>query len=97
MKMNNEQINETSYYRLPCGRFLEDFIWWKKLNFAEGSALKYQFRAGRKDGESMDKEFLKRGHYIDYIADRECRDFASVSVGIDLLMDEAMAWDGKEN
>lgn len=27
------QINNTSYYRLPCGFFLEDFIYEKGLNF----------------------------------------------------------------
>ena len=49
---NNEQINATSYYALPSGRQLEDFIFEWDLDFATGSALKYLWRAGRKDGES---------------------------------------------
>ena len=49
--MNNEQIDNTSYYRLPSGRQLEDFIAEHGLKFAEGSALKYLWRAGKKDGE----------------------------------------------
>ena len=38
--MNSNQIDNTSYYKLPCGKYLEDFIWSKRLSFALGSALK---------------------------------------------------------
>ena len=69
--MNNEQINKTSYYRLPCGLFLEDYIEYKGLDFKWGSAVKYEYRAGNKDGESRDKDRRKRNHYICEIAARE--------------------------
>ena len=68
---NNTQINATTYYRLPCGKFLEDFIYHRGLNFNMGSALKYVWRAGYKDGESEDKDLKKANHYIEFEA--KCR------------------------
>ena len=70
--MNNEQIDNTDYYRLPSGRQLEDFIAERHLSFAEGSALKYLYRAGKKDGESAEKDRAKAEHYIHFIGRREC-------------------------
>lgn len=66
--MNNDQIDNTDYYRLPCGKYLEDFIYAKKMNFAWGSALKYWWRAGRKDGENVEKDLAKHEHYVRFIA-----------------------------
>ena len=60
---NNSQISQTSYYKLPNGTFLEDFIYQKGLNFNMGSALKYKWRAGHKDGESQEKDLAKAEHY----------------------------------
>lgn len=94
--MNNEQIDKTDYYRLPCGKYLEDFIFWKGLNFAEGSALKYLWRAGRKDGESVEKENLKCIHYCKFLAERGCVDTESVVQEMNILYDQANAWDGVE-
>ena len=68
---SNQQISNTDYYRLPCGKYLEDFIYYKGLNFNMGSALKYLYRAGKKQGESDDKDRRKAAHYIEYEA--ECR------------------------
>lgn len=102
--MNNEQINNTSYYQLPCGKFLEDFIYFKKLNFNMGSALKYMWRAGNKDGESRAKDLAKANHYIMFEA--KCRSQVMTMFGhptledvvvkaeIDELMDEARKWAG---
>ena len=67
--MNNNQIDNTDYYRLPSGRQLEDFIAEKQLSFAEGSALKYLYRAGKKDGESAEKDRAKAKHFIRFIAE----------------------------
>lgn len=72
--MNNEQIDNTDYYRLPSGRQLEDFIAERNLSFAEGSALKYLFRAGKKDGESTEKDRAKAEHYIRFIARNDCNE-----------------------
>ncbi len=65
---NNEQIDNTSYYRLPSGWQLEDFIAHNRLSFAEGSAVKYLWRAGKKDGESAEKDMAKAEHYISFVA-----------------------------
>ena len=62
--MNNEQIDNTSYYALPSGRQLEDFIAERRLSFAQGSALKYLWRAGKKDGETAEKDRAKAEHFI---------------------------------
>ena len=86
------QINNTSYYRLPCGFFLEDFIYAKGLNFNMGSALKYLWRAGYKDGESEDKDKAKAKHYIDFEA--KCRGIDSKMVENEVLAlrEEAYNW-----
>jgi len=64
--VNNEQIDNTSYYELPSGRQLEAFIAEQHLSFAEGSALKYLWRAGKKDGESAEKDRAKAKHFIEF-------------------------------
>ena len=64
---NCTQIDNTSYYRLPSGLYLEDFIFAKRLSFAEGSALKYLYRAGKKDHESFNKDMSKFKHYCKYL------------------------------
>lgn len=86
------QINATSYYQLPCGKFLEDFIYFKGLNFNMGSALKYKWRAGYKDGESETKDLKKADHYITFEA--KCRGvhLSVVAEEIEALKNEAMEW-----
>lgn len=92
MKPNNEQIDNTSYYKLPCGRYLEDFIHEKCLNFAAGSALKYLWRAGKKDGESTSKDMDKCMHYCKFIARRHDCSINEVFNEIKLSYDKAMTW-----
>lgn len=70
-KPNNTQIDHTSYYALPSGRQLEDFIADRNLSFAMGSALKYLWRAGKKDGESREKDLAKAEHYVRFKSLRE--------------------------
>ena len=105
-KPNNTQIDATTYYRLPCGKFLEDFIYYKQLNFNMGSAVKYKWRAGHKDGETAEKDLKKADHYINFEA--KCRGYYSiegkplkkwidyVAAEVDALIAEAKIWDGKE-
>ena len=91
---NNNQISNTSYYALPCGRQLEDFIAWKQLDFFEGSALKYKWRAGAKDGEPADKDLKKMRHYCEFIArEKDCAT-EDVVYYIEALAREANTWDG---
>ena len=89
---SNQQINQTSYYLLPCGKYLEDFIYEKKLNFNMGSALKYLWRAGYKDGESLEKDLSKAEHYIKFEA--KCRgiDESIVDDEVKSLLEEAYMW-----
>ena len=84
--MNNEQIDDTDYYRLPSGRQLEDFISERRLSFAEGSALKYLYRAGKKDGESAEKDRAKARHFTRFIARYECVDELSVHMFLGNLL-----------
>ena len=94
--MNNGQIDQTDYYRLTCGRYLEDFIAWKRLDFAEGSALKYRWRAGKKDGETAEKDTAKMRHYVRFLALRGAVDDADVEREVEAWREEAVAWDGVE-
>ncbi len=86
------QINNTTYYLLPCGKYLEDFIYEKGLNFNKGSALKYLWRAGCKDGESEEKDLKKAEHYIKFEA--KCRgvDESIVDDEVKSLLEEAYMW-----
>ena len=100
---SNQQISNTDYYRLPCGKYLEDFIYYKGLNFNMGSALKYLYRAGKKQGESDDKDRRKAAHYIEYEAEcrsRFCgREFSSDAIRheVEELLAEAQGWGGDKN
>lgn len=91
-RRNNNQIDGTSYYRLPCGLFLEDFIDWNELDFKWGSAVKYEYRAGAKDGEPEDKDRRKRDHYVSEIAARERCDPGQVLEEVKRLAREAREW-----
>lgn len=90
--MNNNTIDHPDYYRLPCGRDLEDFIYLRGFSFAQGSAVKYLWRAGKKDGESVEKDMNKCLHYLNYIHkhDPDGRCFAA-----DDAVRDAREWDGK--
>ena len=92
--MNCNQIDNTDYYRLPCGRYLEDYIHARGLSFAEGSALKYMWRAGKKDGESCVKDMAKCAHYVMFIALNECSSYTKVYNYIESMCNEAREWKG---
>jgi len=89
---NNQQIHHTSYYQLPCGLYLEDYIDYKELDFKWGSAVKYEYRAGAKDGEPEDKDHGKRNHYICEIANREKLAYDAVLQHVKWHVDEARSW-----
>lgn len=92
MKPNNEQIDNTSYYKLPCGKYLEDFIDEVCLSFAGGSALKYLWRAGKKDGESTSKDMDKCMHYCKFIAKKRRCSYKKVFNIIKSIYNDAMIW-----
>lgn len=86
---NNNQIDNTSYYTLPSGKQLEDFIHAKNLTFAAGSALKYLWRAGKKDGESKEKDLKKAEHYIRFMASLNVDSERAVRTVLNRLVNEA--------
>lgn len=90
-----EQINNTDYYRLPCGRYLEDYIEYKQYSFAFGSCMKYEWRKGKKGGESEEKDANKTGHYIRFIASARGYDEEKVRILLDNALEGARKWDGK--
>ena len=93
---NNNQIDNTSYYILPCGRQLEDFIVWMRLDFAWGSALKYIWRAGMKDGESASKDRMKAYHSLRLISRTRHESMDNLERELERLYTGAREWDGKE-
>lgn len=95
MSKNNEQIDKTDYYRLPCGKYLEDFIDECGFSFAFGSAIKYLWRAGKKNGESKEKDMQKCEHFLKFVARREGKSIESAIQYLDHVSDLAHYWDGK--
>ena len=94
-KPNNLVIDGPDYYRLPCGRYLEDYIAYCDLDFSTGSALKYAWRAGRKFGESRVKDLEKARHYCEFIARTNGLTSGAVAETVETLRVGADRWDGK--
>lgn len=93
--MNSDIIDRPDYYELPCGRQLEDFIWERGLTFFTASALKYRYRAGKKDGEAREKDLAKARHFTLGISRRKGIDLASVEGYITSLVRDAKQWNGE--
>jgi len=91
---NNNCIDNTPYYALPCGKQLEDFIWEMELDFFWGSAIKYAWRAGKKDGESTDKDTKKKLHYVRLLSAKFAMPESAILVHLKALCDGAKGWDG---
>jgi len=94
---NNNTIDGPRYYILPCGRQLEDFILIMKMNFFVGSALKYEWRAGKKDGESRDKDLRKRDHYCKIIANMYGMSIETATDLVRSYKELASKWNGRED
>lgn len=93
---NNNQIDEADYYKLPCGRQLEDFIWHRRISFAGGSALKYFYRAGQKFGEPKEKDMAKFMHFCGFISRRTGKGVDVIAARIKQICASAKRWDGVE-
>ena len=65
--------------------YVGSFIYEKGLNFNMGSAVKYRWRAGHKDGESKEKDLAKCDHYA--ILEAKKRKYEQIKSGMmhDLL------------
>ena len=57
------------HYKLPSG--LEAFEVTRHFDFPTGNAIKYLWRAGRKDGESSLDDLLKAKWYLDKLIEGE--------------------------
>jgi hypothetical protein len=62
-----DSAQEPPYYRLPCGASAWDVM--AEIGvldaFLLGNAIKYALRAGRKPGESAEKDLAKARHCLD--------------------------------
>ena len=67
-RRNSEVIDGPDYYALPDGTQLEDAMWALGLDGPTWSAIKYLWRAGKKDGESAEKDSRKVVHYATFRA-----------------------------
>lgn len=96
MKKNNNQIDNTSYYLLPCGKMLEDFIYVNSqhIGFHMGNAIKYFWRAGKKYGESSEKDMAKCYHYAKFIAQKSGVETKDVLGLVDTWCRKMEKWDG---
>lgn len=54
----------SDYYTLDNGLQAVDYIFNYSLGFSYGNAFKYTVRAGRKDGNSAEKDLLKALDYV---------------------------------
>ena len=89
-KSTDVEIDNTSYYRLPNGRYLEEFIMYENLNFAEGNALKYLYRAGKKPNEPRTVALAKAAHYIGLIAQWSDAQYCEAAKRMDRLLGMAV-------
>lgn len=89
---NSDQIDQTDYYRLPSGDYLEDYIDAKGLSFAMGSALKYRWRAGKKHGEPEQKALAKYTHYCQFIARCQKCDLQTVQREVATHLNQALVF-----
>lgn len=67
-RANNQQIDNTDYYALPDGTQLEDAMFDLHLDGPTWSGVKYLYRAGKKSGESTEKDQAKAMHFAEFLA-----------------------------
>lgn len=98
--MNIINIEKNLHYQNQHGQQLKDFIiandpeFWKIIS--NWSAIKYYIRAGKKDGESYDKDLGKCKDYVKEYVDLE--EGVSINEAMEVLeriKDEFEAWKGE--
>ena len=92
-------LKENLHYQNQYGQQLKDFIiandpeFWKIVS--NWSAIKYYIRAGKKDGESQEKDLGKCEDYVkEYIALKESVSVNEVMEDLELIKAEFEAWKG---
>lgn len=93
-------LQENQHYQNQYGQQLKDFIiandpeFWKIVS--NWSAIKYYIRAGKKDGESLEKDLGKCKDYVkEYVALNETVSVNEVMEDLELIKAEFEAWKGE--
>lgn len=93
-------LNENRHYTNSHGMELKDFMkkfmpeLWESACY--WSALKYNVRAGKKEGESINKDLGKRTDYINEIVENDgIEDFDLILSDIDAIKERFENWKGE--
>ncbi|NBK98343.1 MAG: DUF3310 domain-containing protein [Erysipelotrichia bacterium] len=97
MKVN---LQENQHYQNKYGQQLKDFIiandpeFWKIV--CNWSAIKYYIRAGKKDGESLEKDLGKCKDYVkEYVALEETSSVNEIMEELERIKAQFEAWKGE--
>lgn len=93
-------LKENQHYQNQYGQQLKDFIiaydpeFWKIVS--NWSAIKYYIRAGKKDGESLEKDLGKCKDYVkEYVALNETVSVNEIMEDLERIKVEFEAWKGE--
>lgn len=93
-------LQENQHYQNKYGQQLKDFIiandpeFWKIV--CNWSAIKYYIRAGKKDGESLEKDLGKCKDYVkEYVALEETSSVNEIMEELERIKDQFEAWKGE--
>lgn len=93
-------LKENQHYQNQYGQQLKDFIiandpeFWKIVS--NWSAIKYYIRAGKKDGESQEKDLGKCEDYVkEYVALEENVSVNEIMEELKVIKAEFEAWKGE--
>lgn len=93
-------LQENQHYQNKYGQQLKDFIiandpeFWKIV--CNWSAIKYYIRAGKKDGESLEKDLGKCKDYVkEYVALEETSSVNGSMKELERIKAEFEAWKGE--
>lgn len=93
-------LQENQHYQNQYGQHLKDFIiandpeFWKTISI--WSAIKYYIRAGKKDGESLEKDLGKCKDYVkEYVALEGSGSINEVMEELELTKAKFEAWKGE--
>lgn len=82
--MNNDKnINHPDYYqgKHECISVMRAMFGDEAVKaFCRCNAFKYRFRAGKKDGESKEKDLAKAEWYEDYLMNMICNEFIDAGI-----------------
>lgn len=93
-------LQENQHYQNKYGQQLKDFIiandpeFWRIV--CNWSAIKYYIRAGKKDGESLEKDLGKCKDYVkEYVALEETSSVNEIMEELERIKAQFEAWKGE--